>query len=128
MFLVPSVVASNSFPAAWKVLVSEHQGADIEDRKGSRSAGRIANFPFWNAVFLTEQLTDKGILKSRVEEASTCVRGKRNMGLIYICEDYLSGSAKESLSTVRCLNQSAGRQDGLVLHILRPGSPQIVLD
>jgi|GraSoi2013_100cm_1033763.scaffolds.fasta_scaffold02587_1 hypothetical protein len=28
----------------------------------------------------------------------------------------------------RCLNQSAGRQDVLVLHILRPGSPQIVLD
>lgn len=86
--------------SVWKVIVSEHQGADIKDRTGLSISWADSKFPFWNAVFLTEQLTDEGLLSSRVEEASTYVRGKRQMGLIYICQDYLSGSAKESLSTV----------------------------
>ena len=46
--------------AVWKVLVSEHQGADIKDRIRLSISSADSKFPFWNAVFLTEQLTDEG--------------------------------------------------------------------
>ena len=48
------------YTSVWKVLVSEHQGADIKDRIRLSISSADSKFPFWNAVFLTEQLTDEG--------------------------------------------------------------------
>lgn len=88
------------YASVWKVLVAELPGADLTDRPGLSISWADNDFPFWNAVFLTEQLADGRTLKSRLEEASTYMREKRHAGLVYVCADYLSGSAKERLQTV----------------------------
>ena len=61
------------------------------------SMRRIVDFPFWNAVFLTESSIDAAQLESRLREAAVYVRQKRHAGLIYVCEEYLTSSAKAAL-------------------------------
>ena len=85
------------YASVWKVLVGVIPGADLTDRPGLSIRWADHDFPFWNAVFLTEQLTDGRVLQSRLEEASAYIREKRKNGLIYICQDYLSGSAQGGL-------------------------------
>jgi hypothetical protein len=82
------------YASVWKVLVGAIPGADLTDRPGLSIRWADHDFLFWNAVFLTEQLADERVLKSRLEEAPAYIREKRKNGLIYICQDYLSGSAQ----------------------------------
>jgi len=73
------------YASVWKVLVGAIPGADLTDRPGLSIRRADHDFPFWNAVFLTEQLTDGRVLQSRLEEASAYIREKRKNGLIYVC-------------------------------------------
>ena len=95
--IVESVV---QYASVWKLLVNELPNADLADRPGLSISWADNPFPFWNAVFLTEQLADPDLLESRLKEAATYVRKKRHSGLIYVCEDYLSGTAKETLRAI----------------------------
>src|SRR5258708_40035254 len=95
--IVESVV---QYASVWKLLVNELPNADLADRPGLSISWADNPFPFWNAVFLTEQLADPDLLETRLKEAAAYVRKKRHSGLSYVCEDYLSGTAKENLPTI----------------------------
>ena len=92
-----AVESVSQYASVWKVLVGTIPGADLTDRPGLSIRWADNDFPFWNAVFLTEQLADGRRLKSHLAEASAYIREKRKTGLVYICQDYLSGSAREEL-------------------------------
>jgi GNAT superfamily N-acetyltransferase len=95
-----AVESIEEYASVWKLLVGELPKADLTDRAGLSISWADHAFPFWNAVFLTEQLTDEKLLESRLREASAFMRQKRNAGLLYICEECLHGSAKESLQAI----------------------------
>jgi hypothetical protein len=60
-----------------------------------RLAGRspATQFPFYNAVFLNEHLTDAQVLRNRAEEAAAYMRGRPNGGLFvqHIERSFLKG-------------------------------------
>jgi GNAT superfamily N-acetyltransferase len=85
------------YVSMWKVLVGELPDVDLADKPGLSVSWADNAFPFWNAIFLTEQLEDADLLASRLKEASVYMREKRHGGLLYVCQDYLSGAAEKSL-------------------------------
>lgn len=87
----------DQYASVWKVLVAELPGADLEDKQGLSISWADSPFPFWNAVFLTEPSIDAAQLKKRLREAAAYTRQKRQAGLIYLCEEYLTSSAKAAL-------------------------------
>ena len=70
---------------------------DNADRQGLAISWPNTSFPFYNSLFLTEQLTDARVLPDRVYEAPEYMRGRAHGGLFVVCLVNLSGSAKESL-------------------------------
>jgi GNAT superfamily N-acetyltransferase len=94
------VESMEQYASMWKVLVGELPDADLTDKPGLSISWADNAFPFWNAIFLTEQLTDADVLESRLEEAATYMRGKLRGGLVYVCEEYLSGPAKDDLLAI----------------------------
>jgi hypothetical protein len=44
-------------------------------------------------VFLAEPLADPDALQIRIDDAAEYVRGKTQPGLIYLCEEFLSGKS-----------------------------------
>jgi hypothetical protein len=50
------------YASVWKALVGTIPGADLTDRPGLSIRWADTDFPFWNAVFLTEQLADERVL------------------------------------------------------------------
>jgi GNAT superfamily N-acetyltransferase len=85
------------YASVWKALVSESPSADLTDQPGLSISWADSPFPFWNAVFLTEPAIDAEGLKSRLRDAAAYARKKRQAGLIYLCEEYLTSSAKAAL-------------------------------
>jgi hypothetical protein len=51
-----AVESVSQYASVWKVLVGTIPGADLTDRPGLSIRWAVNDFPFWNAVFLTEQL------------------------------------------------------------------------
>ena len=92
-----TVESVEQYASVWKALVADRPGVDLTDRPGLSVSWADSPFPFWNAVFLTEQLADARLLRARLVEAAAYVRGKRQSGLIYVCDEFLSGAAKEGL-------------------------------
>ena len=82
------------------MLAGELPNVDLTDREGLSVSWADSTFPFWNAVFLTEQLASEASLRKRVQQAAAYMRARRRWGLVYICEEYLGSSAKESLPAV----------------------------
>lgn len=94
------VESMDQYSSVWKVLVAELPGADLKDEPGLSIRWADSLFPFWNAIFLTEPSIDITGLKSRLRDAVAYARTKRQPGLIYICEEYLTSSAKVDLAVV----------------------------
>jgi GNAT superfamily N-acetyltransferase len=88
------------FASAWKLILRDLPGADLTDRLGLAVRWADSSFPFWNAIFLNEPATDGDVLQSRLRRASAYMREKRHSGLIWVFEEYLSGSAKERLAEI----------------------------
>lgn len=88
------------YASMWKVLAGDRAGADLQDRPGLSVSWADSPFPFWNAIFLTEQLTDASVLRSRVRDAAAYMRDRTQDGLMYLCEDYLRGAAKDALPAI----------------------------
>jgi GNAT superfamily N-acetyltransferase len=90
----------DQYASMWKVLAGDRAGADLSDLPGISVCWADSPFPFWNALFLTEQLTDDVVLRSRLRTAAAYMRGKSHDGLVYVCEDYLRGAAKAALPAI----------------------------
>jgi GNAT superfamily N-acetyltransferase len=88
------------YASMWKVLAGDRPGADLVDRPGLAVCWADNPFPFWNAVFLTEETADPTLLRRRVLDAAGHMRAKRHDGLVYICEDYLHGEARTALPAI----------------------------
>jgi GNAT superfamily N-acetyltransferase len=88
------------FITVWKRIGKPFAGVDQIDRPGLAITWPDIPFVFYNALFLTEQLTDSEILQRGVQEAAAYMRARSNGGIFVVCLDNLHGAAKESLSAI----------------------------
>src|SRR5258708_9783105 len=90
----------HQFVTIWNLIGRPFPQVDQTDRAGLAITWPDTHFPFYNALFLTEQLTDAQALRGRVQEAAAYMRARPNGGLFIVCLDNVSGTAKESLPTI----------------------------
>jgi GNAT superfamily N-acetyltransferase len=90
----------NQFVTIWKLIGRPFPGVDQTDRPGLAITWPATGFPFYNSLFLTEELTDAQVLQDRVQSAAAYMRARPNEGLFVVCLDNISGAAMESLPTI----------------------------
>jgi GNAT superfamily N-acetyltransferase len=88
------------FVTIWKMIGRPFPRVDQTDGPGLAITWPNTDFPFYNALFLTEQVTDAQVLQDRVQAAAAYMRGRPNGGLFVVCLDNVSGAAKEALPTI----------------------------
>jgi GNAT superfamily N-acetyltransferase len=120
----------HQFVTVWKLIGKPFAEVDLGDRPGLSIAWPDTNFPFYNAVFLTEPLSCAEVVQGRVKEAAAYMRARQNWGLFVVCLDNLSGTAKENLPAI--LNQEKFVQTfpmtgmaGDILPLEAPGHPAL---
>ena len=91
-----AIESMSQFASMWKTLTRKLPGVDLIDRKGVAIRWADHPFPFWNCIFFTEEL-DQNALSVHLQEAARYMRQKSQSGLVWVCEELLSDSAKESL-------------------------------
>jgi GNAT superfamily N-acetyltransferase len=94
------VESLHQFITIWKLIGKPYPHVDATDRPGLAISWPNTQFPFYNSLFLTEQLTDAQVLQDRVQQAATYMRARQYGGLFLVCLDHLSGAAKENLATI----------------------------
>jgi GNAT superfamily N-acetyltransferase len=94
------VESLHQFITIWKLIGRPFPQVDGTDRPGLAISWPNTSFPFYNSLFLTEQLTDGNVLQHRAEEAAEYMRARSYGGWFVLCLDNLSGSAKENLSAI----------------------------
>jgi GNAT superfamily N-acetyltransferase len=90
----------HQFVTIWKLIGKPFPKVDQMDKPGLAISWPDTHFPFYNALFLTERLTDAQVLQERVQEASGYMRARANAGLLVVCLDNLSGAANKHLPTI----------------------------
>jgi GNAT superfamily N-acetyltransferase len=90
----------HQFVTIWKLIGRPFPRVDQTDRPGLAITWPDTDFPFYNGLFLTEQLTDAPILQDRVRAAAAYMRARPKGGLFVVCLDNVTGAAKESLPTI----------------------------
>jgi len=120
----------HQFVSIWQLIGKPFPGVDQTAGPGLTISWPNTDFPFYNALFLTEQLSDAQVLQDRVEAAAAYMRSRPNGGLFVLCLDNVSGTAKEALSTI--LTQAKLVQAlpmtgmaGNVLPMAAPGHPEL---
>ena len=120
----------HQFVTIWKMLGRPFPRVDQMDQAGLAISWPNTEFPFYNALFLTEQLTDAQVLQDRVQAAAAYMRARPSGGLFVFCLDNVSGAAKEALSTI--LTQAKFVQAipmtgmaGDILPMAAPGHPAL---
>ena len=81
----------HQFVTIWKMIGRPFPQVDQTDRAGLAITWPDTHFPFYNALFLTEQLTDAHALQGRVREAAAYMRARPNGGLFVVCLDNVGG-------------------------------------
>jgi GNAT superfamily N-acetyltransferase len=120
----------HQFVTIWKMIGKPFPGVDQTAGPGLTITWPNTDFPFYNALFLTQQLTNAQVLQDRVESAAAYMRARPNGGLFVLCLDNVSGTAKEALSTI--LTQAKFVQAipmtgmaGDILPMAAPGHPAL---
>jgi GNAT superfamily N-acetyltransferase len=90
----------HQFISIWKLLAKPFTQADQADRPGLAISWAGISFPFYNSLFLTEEINDAKLLQSRISEAAAYMRVRAHGGWFVICTDKLSGAAKENLGKI----------------------------
>lgn len=90
----------HQFITIWKMIGRRFPQVDQTDRLGLAITWPDTDFPFYNALFLTEKLMDAQVLQDKVQQAAAYLRARRNSGLFVACLDNVSGAAKKSLPTI----------------------------
>ena len=88
----------HQFVTLWKMIGRPFPRVDQTDRPGLTITWPDTHFPFYNALFLTEQLADIQVLQARVQEAAAYMRVRSYKGWFVLCLDNVSGSAKQNLA------------------------------
>jgi hypothetical protein len=94
------VESLHEFITIWRLIGKPFPQVDPTDRPGLAISWPNTRFPFYNSLFLIEQLTDARVLQDRVQEAAVYMRARPHGGLFVACLDNLSGSAKENLASI----------------------------
>jgi GNAT superfamily N-acetyltransferase len=120
----------HQFVSVWKMIGKPFPGVDQTAGPGLTITWPNTDFPFYNALFLTEPLTNAHVLQDRVETAAAYMRSRPNGGLFVLCLDNVSGTAKDALSTI--LTQAKFVQAipmtgmaGNILPMAAPGHPAL---
>jgi len=90
----------HQFITIWRLIGKPFPQVDATNRPGLAISWPNTQFPFYNSLFLTEELTDAEVLQDRVQQAATYMRTRPYGGLFVVCLDNLSGSAKENLAVI----------------------------
>lgn len=96
--LYPEIVRSTvQYISISKAFASDHATADVNDKPGISVCWAESPYPYWNALFLTEEMTDSFHLKQRLRSSVEYMRSRRYPGFVYVCEDYLLHDAHSQL-------------------------------
>jgi ribosomal protein S18 acetylase RimI-like enzyme len=115
--LYPEIVDSNEqYISISKAFASDHATADLNDKPGIAVCWAESPYPFWNALFLTEEMNDPVHLKQRLRTSAEYMRTRKHPGLVYVCEDYLRDDAHREFSVAA---QEAGLEMALDLFGMR---------
>lgn len=128
---VELVESLHQFITIWKLIGKPFSQVDSTDRPGLAISWPNTAFPFYNSLFLAEQLTDAHILQKRVEDAAAYMRGRPYGGLFIVCLDNLGGSAKENLAAILAQTRFAQAipmtgMAGDILPMESPGHPDLL--
>jgi GNAT superfamily N-acetyltransferase len=120
----------HQFITVWKLIGRPFPGVDQTDRPGLAIAWANTAFPFYNALFLTEQLNDVAVLKDRVQQAAAYMGARSHGGLFVVCLDNVSGAAKERLPAILADAQLVQAMPmtgmaGDILPLAAPGHPKL---
>src|SRR5258707_9763997 len=94
------VESLRQFITIWKLIGKPFPDVDARDRPGLAISWPNTRFPFYNSLFLTEQLTDARVLQDRMQEAAAYMRARPPRGLFVVSLGNLNGSSKEKLPPV----------------------------
>ncbi|WP_158942145.1 GNAT family N-acetyltransferase [Granulicella sp. S190] len=90
----------HQFVTTWRLLARPFPQADLSDKPSLAVSWPSTHFPFYNMVFLTEELRDTDVLGDRVREAATYLRTNQATGMFLVCLDRLNGTAENSFSSI----------------------------
>ena len=90
----------HQFVTIWKKIGRPFPNVDQTDRSGLAITWPNIDFPFYNALFLTEELTDAEVLQDRVQSAAAELRAHQKGGWFVVCLDNVHGAAKHSLPAI----------------------------
>jgi len=88
------------FVTIWKLVGRPFPNVDQVDKLGLAISWPDTEFLFYNALFLTEQLTDAQLLEDRVQSAAAYMRARSNGGIFVVCLDNVSWAAKEAMPMI----------------------------
>jgi GNAT superfamily N-acetyltransferase len=89
-----AVESNFQYVSMWKVLSGDRPGVDLTDRPGISVCWADSAFAFWNALFITDRIGNADDLAARLREGADYMREKKQAGLVYLCEDFLSPSLR----------------------------------
>ena len=75
----------HQFITTWRLLARPFPHADLSDQPGLAVSWPSTHFPFYNIVFLTEELKDEDVFRDRVREAVIHLRSSQASGLFLVC-------------------------------------------
>src|SRR5260221_13337093 len=84
------------FITVWKKIGRPFPLVDQPDRPGLAITWPDTPFPFYNALFLTESLTDARVMQARLHQSEAYMRTRSIGGLFVVCLKILNETAKES--------------------------------
>lgn len=87
----------HQFITTWKMIGKGFPQTDQSDKPGVAVSWPDTHFPFYNALFLSEAISNAQILEEHVQRAAEYMQTRQHGGLLLVCLDNLSGAAKESL-------------------------------
>ena len=90
----------HQFVTTWRLFARPFPQADLSDKPGLAVSWPGTHFPFYNIVFLTEELKDQDVLRDRMREAATHLRTSQVSGLFLVCLDRLSGAAEHNFGSI----------------------------
>jgi GNAT superfamily N-acetyltransferase len=88
------------FISAWQAFAEEFYGTEVTKRENLFVAWADTELPFYNTIFLTEAVTDASRFRLLVDEAVAVTSRKKMPGLLTVCNDLLSGSAREEADAI----------------------------
>ncbi len=90
----------NLFGLAWQAFAEEFEGAEVKKLDNLFVTWADTELPFYNTIFLTGAANDASSFRLLAEEAVAIANRKKMPGLLTVCNDLLTGSAKEEADTI----------------------------